>query len=69
MSADKEELHREGELLPGWVPVAVTEVRDLLRGLWCSHLLDFGCLGVLSYPRKGRKPRIADCLEWKIGKY
>lgn len=30
MNAGKEKLHRASDLLPGWVRVAVTKIRDLL---------------------------------------
>lgn len=38
---------RASDLLPGGVHVAGTEIRDLLQGLCCSHLLDFASFWVL----------------------
>lgn len=50
VNVDKEKLHRDGDLLPAWVCMAVSEVRDLLGDLCWPDLWSRLCYRSLHMP-------------------
>lgn len=60
MSAGKENLRGDSDLLPGWVHMAVTDIRDRLQVfvvLICWTLEDFGCFPTQISERSEQKLR------------